>query len=237
MSDKNASPEVDWSSSEIEVRAVLLKDVFSRLESILMIHCKGSLIILSEQIDAAYIRLRGAIEQILASDGFESLLEAYPKGVIPKSLHSMGEDADIDFELTIQGEMNRFTGEVLEFCLNVNAGYGDLEEYFKNQIFIPWDELIESFRKQKKDEEKDYFQRVENQVSKFRQQTEAKTNSSSGYVEAERIEELRTITSANYDLSKLIKLCEELKSNLFDWLLVSSSDASQIYIGSCSTRV
>lgn len=206
--------EPDLSAIDIKVRAQFFRDLFSRLVSLLQAHCTGYLIILSEQTDEVYIKLRRFIEEIVHTDGFEDLLKSYPNEIIPDSLHSLGEDADTAWEYGIQQALNRYMGEILEFCVSVSARYDDGQVLIED-FLEPYDKFIESFRREKREQEKKWLAKSEGQVDKLKQQFSTVSTVSTGstsevYVDLERIKELRAVKSDRFDLLKLIELCEEL---------------------------
>lgn len=200
--------EPDISTLDIAIRAQLLKDLFRRLVSLLEVHCTGYLIILSEQVDEAYIKLRHVIIDILHTNGFEGLLKNYPYGSIPDSLHSLGEDADVSWESGIHQAVNEYTGELLEFCINVDARFDDGQVLVKG-LLEPYDKFIESFRNGKREQEKKWLAKVEAQADKGKQQFNA-AGTTESYVDSERLKELRAIKSDKADLLKLNEMCEEL---------------------------
>ena len=207
----NMTSEPDLSAVDIKVRAQFFRDLFSRLVSLLQVHCTGYLIILSEQIDEDYIKLRRFIEDILHTDGFEDLLKSYPNEVIPDSLHSLGDDADSVWEYGMQQALNRYTGEILEFCVSMGAKYDDGQVLIEN-ILKPYDRFIESFRKEKREQERKWLAKADSQADKLKQQFNI-GSISEAYVDLERIKELRAIKSDKFDLLKLIELCEELNKS------------------------
>lgn len=203
--------EPDLSAIDIKVRAQFFRDLFSRLVLLLQVHCTGYLIIRSQQVDEVYIKLRRLVEHVLRTDGFEGLLNSYPNEVIPDSLHSLDEDADVDWEYGIQQALNKYTGEILEFCVSVGASYDGSRLLIEN-ILNPYDKFIESFRREKREQERKWLAKTEGQVDKLKQPFS--TGSTwEPYVDLERIKELGAIKSDNFDLVKLIKLCEELNES------------------------
>lgn len=203
----------DISVFDLKIRAQFLRDLFSRFVAFLRIHCEGYLLILSEQVDETYIRLKSLVELMLASEGFENLLVEYPKDVIPESLHALGEDADVSWEYGIQQSVNRFTGKLLEFCVNVGAGYDEKGEILRKVFLEPYDKFLESFDKDKRRQEKIFLAKAEIDANRIKQQFSDEAKSVETYVDLSRIGELRTIKSENFDLSKLIEMCEELNKS------------------------
>ncbi|MGB6873746.1 MAG: hypothetical protein WBE46_06385 [Dehalococcoidia bacterium] len=202
--------ERDIEAADLKVRAQFLKDLFSRLESLLQIHCTGYLIVLSPQVDEVYIRLRQSIERLLNSVGFEELRKEYPEELIPKSFHNLSEDADTEWEYGLRQALNRFTGAIIEFCMNVDAGYGNAEQL--KFLLEPYDQFIESFRKDKRNHEMKWLAKTESQGKRFKQQLSG-SGTSETYVDSQRIKELRSIGSDRFDLSKIVRLCEELNTS------------------------
>jgi hypothetical protein len=201
---------LDLAKIDIKVRSQMCQDLFKRLATLLEVHCTGYLLILSEDIDKVYIKLRHSVENIIGSEGFESLLEVYSASSIPDSLHSLGADADIDWEHGIKQSINNLMGNILELCVSVEADYNDCEDVFKKKLLEPYDRCIESFKNEKKKSEKIYFDRVEVRLACENKENPGTDKTLVEYVDLERIKELKEIKSNKFDLSKLIQLCEEL---------------------------
>lgn len=199
----------ELSQYDIRARAQLLKELFKRIVLLLNIHSTGPLLILWEDVDEVYIRLRRSIETLLQTDGFIELRENYPE-VIPSSLHYLGDDADVDWDSYISHALNKFKGEILEFCIGVHAISDDSKGFAP--LLASYDKSIESFRRQKREEEQKWHQKVDHQAEKFKQQLST-INPGEKYVEVSRIEELRKIKSDKFDLAKLIEMCEELNKS------------------------
>ncbi len=140
--------QMDWSAVEISVRARFLRDILGKIMEFLKIHCEGNLIILWDEVDNYYIRLLGMLNDLLSSPGLEDLQKAVP--ALPSSLHSMGEDADSEWEF-LRDPLSRYKGRILEFC----AYIGD--EPTEDPIFPAlsaalsntFDIVLRSFRHQK----------------------------------------------------------------------------------------
>ena len=200
---------------DIKVRAQFLRNLFARLTTMLRIHSEGYILILSEQVDEVYIRLRSSIESILETDGLEILASAYPKDAIPTSLHSLGEDADIFWD-SLKGTLHNFTGQIIEFCISVGADNSNVDSAIKD-ILTSYDEFIESFEKEKKQSEGKWLQHSEAAGKRFQEQFQEQFTQKSGkngnsdeFVNTTRLSELRAVKSKTYDLTRLTELCDEL---------------------------
>lgn len=198
-------PELDLSKVDIRVRAQFLKHVFSRIAELLKIHSEDYLLILSEQVDEAYIKLRRIAELIVDTAGFEELQRAFPDQ-LPESLHSLDEDADIAWDY-IRPAVNSYKGQILQFCVDVGAKYTDGEPF--ETLLKSFDKLIDAFRQSKRQEEQKWLARVEKQAEPFRAQAETKTQTPTlpsqnwDFVGDDR---LRTLLSRDYaELGELLK--------------------------------
>jgi hypothetical protein len=203
--------ESQWSEIELPVRAQFLRDLFRRFSQLLETHCTGYVGILSEQVDEVYIEMRGLIEDILHSDGFGSLLNRYPytdPPTFPTSLHSMSGDADVAWDCGLRENLHKFTGEILAFCLEVRASYGEEQPTIK-AILEGYDGFIDSFRKDKEERDEQFLARVRS-LPKPVFQLNTRSAPTEAYVDSQRIGELRSVRSQEFDLTKLIQLCEEL---------------------------
>jgi len=200
---KESSVNSSIESFPIQIRAQLLKDLFKRLQSILEIHCTGYLLIFYDGIDDIYIKIRKTIEEILNTEGFSALLDNYPKS-IPLSLHAMGQDADIEWEFLNQ-EIIEFTGLIIEFCIDHNAGYEDAEEIFKGAL-ESHDEFINGYRRKIKQDCQKWFSNIEKKMKNVKQDDQEKKE----YINPQRINNLKEIQSDEFDLTKLIHICEEI---------------------------
>lgn len=199
------------SELNLKVRAQLLRNLFTRLTTILRIHSEGYILILYEQVDEVYIKLRNSIESILETEGFETLANTYPKDVIPTTLHSLGEDIDVYWD-SLKGVLINFTGQIIEFCVSVEADSNNIDAAIKD-ILASYDKFIESFEKEKKQEEYKWLKQSEAAGKKFQEQFSQEVDpkhSPSEFVNATRLDELRAIKSKTYDLTRLIELCNEL---------------------------
>ena len=195
------------SKLDIKVRAQFLRNLFSRLTTILHIHSNGYILILSEQVDEVYIRLRNSIESILQSEGFENLGGDYPRDSITATLHSLGEDADIYWD-SIQSVLSTFTGQIIEFSISVGADNSNIDLAIKD-ILNSYDQFIESFQREKKQSEEKWLKNAEIAGKRFQEGfTDKKVVDT--FVNAVRLDELGAIQSKTYDLTKLIELCNEL---------------------------
>jgi hypothetical protein len=203
---------INFNALDIKVKAQFFRDLFSRLVSLLRVHCTGRVIILSEDVDEEYIKLRGLVELIIGAEGLESLLEMYPKSILPDTLHDLGEYADVDWEDDIQPGLNRYTGKIIEFCVKVSAGYDDNIKESTKVLLDYYDKFIESYSKDKSNAEKDYLNRVEISANRIKQQFQVDDKSLDVYVDTKRIKELRNIKSDDFDLSKIIEMCDELNN-------------------------
>ena len=195
---------------ELKIRAQILRDAYGRLSSILGTFCGGYLTVLSAPLDEIYIKIRTLITDVLNTDGFESLKELYPGDTIPQSLHSLGEEADIFWDYA-QHQVNDYTGKILEFCIRVGANYGDSKDTFEKELFSSYDKLIEAYTKQRTQIEKRWLEKTEATGKEFQKQNEQQPVIET-YINLERIEQLRTIQSGEFDLSKLIELCKEINN-------------------------
>jgi hypothetical protein len=194
-------------AATLKSRAQLFKDIFVRLENILRIHCTGDLMILSPQFDEVYVRLRQTTENLLAGPGFEELLKEYPVELIPKTLHSLSEEPDILLESGLREALDRFTGEIIEFCINIGSEYG--EYGILKELLKPYDDSIKNFDEYKRKKEKEFFSQIENDAKKFNQQVN-ENGTKTLYVDIQRKKQLQAIKSDKFDLSKVIRLCDEL---------------------------
>lgn len=195
---------------EIKGSAQLLRFLFSRLIAILRIHSEGYFIMLSEQVDETYIKLRRSIENIIQSHGFEELQPDYPQDTIPQSLHSLEQDADIYWESS-QDTLNTFTGRITEFCISIGADNAEMDEAIK-EVLTSYDEYINSFKNEKKKMEKNWLQKIEKEGGKYQERMKY-TEKQDTYINTNRLNELRSIQNSSYDLTKLIQLCEELNKD------------------------
>jgi hypothetical protein len=196
---------------DIKVRAQFLRNLFARLTMLLRIHSEGYLLILSEEVDDVYIRLRSSVENIVETEGMESLASVYPKDTIPVSLHSLGEDADILWD-SLRGALQSFTGRIIEFCISVGADNSNIDSAISGTL-SSYDEFIEAFKKDKKTQEALWLQRSKAEGKRIRDQFSQQMGSKENpdkYVNISRLAELRAIKSTVYDLTRLIELCEEL---------------------------
>jgi len=112
---------------EKQVRAQRAREAYRRLIRLLEIYFEGPVLIMSEQVDEAYIRLPRFFRGAVNAKGFEKLQRAFPKE-LPESLHSVKfEDAATEWEHTIRPAMDVFMGKLLQFCVEVGAGpVGDM---------------------------------------------------------------------------------------------------------------
>ena len=198
-----------FESFPVQIRAQLLKDLFNILYSILEIHCTGYLLIFYEGVDEIYIKIKNIVEEILNSKGFSVLLEKYPKS-IPTSLHSLGSDADIEWEFLNQ-EIIGFQGSIIEFCVNHHASYEEAKDIFSG-VLKSYDDFIDGYRKRKTQYCKNWFNNIEKKV-KNQNQLE---HPNKEYINSQRILDLRAIHSDKFDLTKLIRLCEEINNCYFN---------------------
>lgn len=184
---------------DIKVRAQLVKDTFIRLATILTIHCEGPIYVFFTDIDENYIRLYTSLHCLLETEGLEHLRDIFLSD-IPDSLHSLGEDADA-FDEWLQPELNRLKGEVLKYCVRIGAGYEEVTRKIFEDMFKNYDNVIGIFNMQKQAATNEWMQ--EHGFGQVRASVDA-------YVSTERINELKRISSPNFDLAKLVRLCEEL---------------------------
>jgi hypothetical protein len=201
--------EADLSQVDIKVRTQFLRDVFSRMARLLEIHFEGSLYVLYEQVDEVYIRLRRAFQGIVNTKGLEELQQAFPEE-LPESLYFVStEDADADWEYSIQPALNIYRGRLLQFCVKVGAKQADSEAF--KTLLEPADKLIDAFQQTKREETRKFWARADKQVEKIRAQFEEKTPSLPtmpdqdwGFVDNEK---LRTLLARDYaELSELLKV-------------------------------
>jgi hypothetical protein len=200
---------------DLRVRAQFLRNLFSRLTIILRIHSEGYILILYEQVDEVYIKLRSSIESILETEGLETLANAYPKDVIPTTLHSLGEDIDVYWD-SLKGVLINYTGQIIEFCVSVGADNSNIDSAIKS-ILTSYDEFIESFEKEKKQSESKWLQRSEAAGKQFQKQFDQKLGTKTNtdeFVNATRLSELRATKSKTYDLTRLTELCDELNKTI-----------------------
>ncbi len=212
------SDEEENLSLDLKVRAQYLRNLFTRLTSILRIHCEGYILVLSGEVDEVYIRLRSSIEKILQTEGFEVLADDYPKDSIPTSLHSMGEDADVYWE-SLHGTLLNFTGQIIEFCVSVGADDPDVDLAVQGML-NNYDEFIASFEKDRRLRGTKWLQHAEATGKKYREQFAENflqkvddTAALDTFVNPNRLSELRGIKSTSYDLTRLIELCVELNKS------------------------
>lgn len=203
MTGPGESTEVPESSIlegfDIKVRAQLVKDTFLRLAAILTIHCEGPIYVFFTDIDENYIRLYKALHLWLETEGLERLRGVFQSD-IPDSLHSLGEDADA-FDEWLQPELNRIKGEVLKFCVKIDADYEEGTRKIFEDMFKNYDNVIGIFKMRKQAATNEWMQ--QHGFGQVRSSVDP-------YVSTERINELKRISSLNFDLTKLIRLCEEL---------------------------
>lgn len=195
---------------DLMVRAQFLRNLFSRLTTILRNHSEGYILILSEQVDEVYIRIRNSIENILQSEGFETLASTYPRDTIPATLHSLGEDADIYWD-SLKDVLFNFTGQIIEFCVTLGADNNNVDSEI-GSILASYDKYIESFKKEKKESERKWVQYSKEAGTRFQEQINNKAIqvNTEEFVNSTRLTELCTIKPKSFDLSKLIELCKEL---------------------------
>lgn len=190
-------------SFPLPFRAQLLSDSYKRLYSILEIHFNGYLIMFFEGEDETYIRLKNTFDSILNTNGFESLRNNY-SDFLPNSLHSFGDEID-ELWVVFRRELLIFQGQILEFCNENNSGY--FIEEVKNktiQTFKPYDDFIYKIRNKKNNEEKKFLQDFEKPREKF------VNNDKDKFINDERILQIESIKSEDFDFSKLIKICKEI---------------------------
>jgi len=201
-------PEINPEIS-LKVSAQFLRQLYSRLVTILSIYSEGYLLVINDQIEEIYIKLRNAVESTLKSFGFEQIAKTYPLNIIPRTLHSLGEDADIYWESN-KDEIYGYSGQLIEFCVSIDATDNNINSGIK-QILEGYDQVIQSFNKYKKDKENNWLKKAEKAGTQYKEQSSQNFEINRGnYVNLSRIDELRSISSKLYDLTKLIQLCVEL---------------------------
>jgi len=205
--DFPVAPSIE--SFPITIRAQLLKDLFIRFFSILEIHSTGYLLILYDGVDEIYIKIKNIIEEILNSEGFSGLLEKFPQS-IPTSLHSLGSDADIEWEFLNQ-EIVVFQGSIIEFCVNNHASYEEVKDIFCG-VLKSYDDFIDGYKRKKMQDCQDWLRNIEKKAKS--QNPLERTNKE--FINSQRILNLREIQSDKFDLSKLIRLCDEINKCFFN---------------------
>lgn len=189
----------------VSLNAQILKEIYQRIMRILDIHCGGYLIMFYEKLDELYIKLKKDFERIIHSEGFEPLLEKY-KNFLPPSLHGAGFEVDVEWDF-LEQEVVIYNGDILEFCIENKAGYTSIEiqeQFQKNWKFI--DEIIMKTNRDKKKTEDLWL----------RKSTDSIQNNLNDevneilYISNTTIENLKTLKPKNFDLTKLIRLCEEI---------------------------
>ena len=148
-----------WSELGIRTRALILREWLDRLVQLLEIHCGGTLIVLSDEVDIGYIRWRNWFRALLASPGLEDLQEAFPE--LPSSLHSLGEDADDAWEYDLRQSLNSYKGRVLEFCVDLGVEPNDKLVAAIREELKPTDKFLRSFRDQKARIERQFVADIE----------------------------------------------------------------------------
>ena len=114
----------------------------------LKIHCEGNLIILWDEVDNHYIQLLRMLNGLLASPGLEDLQKAVP--ALPPSFHSMGEDADSEWEYGLQESLSTYKGRILEFCAYIGQPTEDpIFPAYSAALSNTFDIVIRSFRHHK----------------------------------------------------------------------------------------
>jgi len=162
----------DLSQVNIKTLAQLSKDVFSRIDRLLEIQFGGDLIILSEQVDELYIRLLGLFRDLISTEGLEELKRAFPQE-LPESLHFVNpEDADIDWEYSVWPALNAYKGKLLLFCVGVRASQSDGECY--KTMLEGVDKFLDSFQRDKREQTKKFWARVEKRAEVWKAQQEQK---------------------------------------------------------------
>ena len=139
--------QMDWSVVDINIRARLLRDILGKIMEFLKIHCEGYLIILWDEVDKYYIHLLGMLNDLLASTGLEDLQKAVP--ALPSSLHSMGEDADSQWDY-LKYSLSRYNGRLQEFCGYIGEPTEDtIFPAYSAALSNTFDIVIRSFRQEK----------------------------------------------------------------------------------------
>ncbi len=205
MKINGETEEINIESLSISIKSQILKDFFQRLIQILEIHSTGYLLIFFDKVDELYITMKNEFDLLLQSEDFESLNKKY-SDFLPNSLHSAGEDVDIEWEFLYR-EILVFKGELLQFCIQCNASYSskEIEEFF-NKIFNNIDSIIEGYRQKKNKMEEEWLKKIENGNPNLAQ-------NQNNFIDKENIENLKNIKSNNFDFTKLIRLCEEININ------------------------
>lgn len=140
--------QMDWPAVDISVRARLLRDILGKIMEFLKIHCEGNLIILWDEVDNHYIQLLRMLNGLLASPGLEDLQKAVP--ALPSSLHSMGEDADSEWEYGLRESLSSYKGRILEFCAYIGQPTEDpIFPAYSAAVSNTIDIVLRSFRHQK----------------------------------------------------------------------------------------
>ncbi len=193
----------DLSTLDLKFRSQLLKDLFKRLQSILLIQMVGYVSFLSEQVDELYIKIKRIIKDILATPGFEKLLLDFPSS-IPESIHStVAHDYGSDWEELVLPDLNKYFGKIIEFCVENNAGYGDC-----GIVIMPtlesFDKFINDFNKAHENVNKTWLAKVNVNANQNMSSTRRT------YINQTRIDEINNVLPQKFDLSKVIRLCEEI---------------------------
>ena len=156
-----ADKEVPIEKIPLVTRAQLLRGAYERLTTLLAIHCEGMLLVLSDAAEEAYQKLLQICGDIVTTAGFEDLASRYPQS-LPRSLHSMGEEADSEWEY-IRGEIHAFTGDIVRHSVEASAPRNpELEKVF----FETHDRSIRAFTELKVTQEKKFLSKAATAASK-----------------------------------------------------------------------